>query len=583
MKFFHSLFFKLLMCLLLISIVPLSIVGGITYQKATKNMTENLHFHASSILDQKMSALENLYNELTRLSQGIIQNNLFTRFSENSDLRTHQQLYIELDKLLISIENIFPDFEGVTLINESGFIYHYGYSFNQEFTSDNFYEKKWFKKQKDFSHPQITTPHLREYSNYDKDVPVYSFISQAWDDKLRTKSIMIIDFKEEVISRFLNDYKGSEMVAGTFIYGEEDYILPPPSTLGFQHSLVKNYSTNSILKDKNGKEFLIYKKNFPLTDWNVVEYFEVDHLYKTVADTKEISLYSIMVSIFVCLFASLFISHQISKPLHKLQRKMKEVEKGNFEKRFITNSKDAFGDLAIGFNHMLIKIKELIESVKQEEQLKKEAEITALQLQINPHFIYNTLESINSLARKKKEYEISHLIVLLGRLLRLSISSFKEKVSLEQELMYVEYYLEIQKQRMRYPLLYEIIIEPNIEHYTTIKWILQPIIENAIIHGIDPLRSEGKITIYVRTKKDKVLIDIADNGVGIKQDKISEITKNLKFSSARLTKYDNRIGLYNVQTRILSHYGEPFGLSITSTSNKGTTVQITLPKEEGGK
>ncbi|ARK30134.1 sensor histidine kinase [Halalkalibacter krulwichiae] len=261
---------------------------------------------------------------------------------------------------------------------------------------------------------------------------------------------------------------------------------------------------------------------------------------------------------------------------------MKEVEYGNFEERFITNSKDAIGDLARGFNHMLGKIKELIESVQKEEQLKKEAEITALQLQINPHFIYNTLESINSLARKKKEYEISHLIVLLGRLLRLSISSFEEKVPLKQELMYVEYYLEIQKQRMRYPLKYEIIVEPAIEHYSTIKWILQPIVENAIIHGIDPLRSEGKITIYVRTKNDFILIDIADNGVGLDQDQISEINENLKHNSTNLTKYRNRVGLYNVQTRILSRYGEPYGLTVTSTLQKGTTVQLKLPIEKGG-
>ncbi|ARK30135.1 cache domain-containing protein [Halalkalibacter krulwichiae] len=223
MKFFHSLFFKLLLCLLLISIVPISVVGGITYHKATKNMKENVHFHASSILDQKVNALENLYNELDRLSQGIIHNSLFTRFSENTHLRTHQQLYIELDKLLISIENIFPDFKGITLINQHGFIYHYGYSFNQEFTSTDFYENNWFKLD---SHPYITAPHLRDYSNYNTDIPVYSFINEAWDDKLRTKSTIIIDFPEEVVGQFLNDYKGPEVVAGTFIYSEEDYILP---------------------------------------------------------------------------------------------------------------------------------------------------------------------------------------------------------------------------------------------------------------------------------------------------------------------------------------------------------------------
>ncbi|MFC0471402.1 sensor histidine kinase [Halalkalibacter kiskunsagensis] len=580
MKFFHSLFFKLLMCLLLISIVPLSVVGGITYYKASNNMTDNINFHANSILNQKVTALENLYNDLNRLSKGIVHNNLFSTFSENTNHRTHQQLYIELDKLLISIENIFPNFEGITLINEHGFIYHYGYSYNQQVTAANIYKTNWFQAIGDISQPQISALHTREYSNYDPDVPVYSFINKAWDDKLRSHSLIIIDFKEELLTNLLTDQENSELTAGTVIYGEKDYILPPHSELNLPFNIVKEHNSNSIITNDDGIDFLIYKQPFPLTNWNIVEYFEVDHLYKTVVDTKNISLYTIVISIFVCIFASLFVSHQISKPIHKLQRKMKEVEQGNFEESFITNSKDAIGDLANGFNHMLTKIKALIESVAKEEQLKKEAEITALQLQINPHFIYNTLESINSLARKKKEYEISHLIVLLGRLLRLSISTFEEKVPLRQEVMYIEYYLEIQKQRMRDTLTYEIFVEQNLKELSIIKWILQPIVENAIIHGIDPLRSEGKITINVTANHETLTFVITDNGVGIEQTKLAFIQAQLKDGSAQLTKYRNQVGLYNVQTRIQSHFGNDFGISIDSVINKGTSVKITLPLRE---
>jgi two-component system sensor histidine kinase YesM len=135
---------------------------------------------------------------------------------------------------------------------------------------------------------------------------------------------------------------------------------------------------------------------------------------------------------------------------------------------------------------------------------------------------------------------------------------------------------------MRYPLTYEVTAEPEIVNHSIIKWILQPIVENAIIHGIDPLRSEGNITINARSDKDRILFSITDNGVGIEPSKLSEIREQLKYGSATLTKYKNRVGLYNVQTRILSHYGDEFGLSIESTVNKGTSVTITLPKEEGG-
>jgi two-component system, sensor histidine kinase YesM len=220
-----------------------------------------------------------------------------------------------------------------------------------------------------------------------------------------------------------------------------------------------------------------------------------------------------------------------------------------------------------------------MKSVSKEEKLKKAAEITALQLQINPHFLYNTLESINSLARIKKEYEISHLIVLLGRLLRLSISSFEEKIPINQEVMYIESYLEIQKVRMRDPLDYSILLDDGIKDCLTVKLILQPIVENAVIHGIDPLRSSGRIIIEGRLLEGFIIFTIKDNGKGIDPEQLEQIRDRLKNNAEDLSKYKNKIGLYNVQTRILLHYGDNYGISIDSKINRGTTVTIKIPIE----
>lgn len=258
---------------------------------------------------------------------------------------------------------------------------------------------------------------------------------------------------------------------------------------------------------------------------------------------------------------------------------MKKVESGNLDEKITIQSKDEIGELGKGFNKMTGELKKLIQAVKHEEKLKKEAEITALQLQINPHFIYNTLETINSLARKKREHEISRLIVLLGRLLRSSISSFEEKIPIKQEMNYIQNYLEIQKARMRKPLNYTLSINPEIEDYLSVKLILQPIVENAIIHGIDPLKSEGRLDIIGETKGRNIIFTIKDNGVGIDSSTLQQINHQLRFNSKELAKYENKIGLYNVQTRIQAHYGRSYGISVDSELNNGTTVTITIPME----
>ncbi len=537
-------------------------------------MTDNLDYHANYILEQKVDALDQLYHDLERLSSGIVNNKVFSTFSGNDNYRRHQQLYLELDRLLVSIENIFPAFEGITIINESDFIYNYGYPLALNTTATTFYQSDWFPSIEALSHPALTPPHNRKYSN--KQTPVYSFVYQGWDNKLNS-SFIIIDFTEEYISNIPNiKYKGAD-IAGTIIYNNDKIVYSENEMFTFSYKTISSSDSGDIIRNEENEEFIIYKQRIPSIDWTIVEYFEVVSFFKPVYDTRNFFLYTIIITVIICIFASLFVTKQISNPIYNLQKKMKEVESGNFEEKFITNSKDEIGDLAKGFNHMLIQIKALISSVAKEAKLKREAEITALQLQINPHFIYNTLESINSLARKKKDYEISHLIVLLGRLLRLSISSFEEKIPVHQEIMYINYYLNIQQKRMRHSFDFNINIDNNLYDKHILKWILQPIVENAISHGIEPLKTKGEVDIQGHLDEEFIIFTVKDNGVGISNTKLNEIRSRLQDNSKELTKYKKRIGLYNVQSRINLHYGGSYGISVDSDVEKGTTVKITIP------
>jgi two-component system, sensor histidine kinase YesM len=580
MKFINSIFFKLFMTFVLFSFIPMGIVGWFAYDKYSNNLYENLQYHAGDVLEQKISFLSAFIKDLERMDQGITQSKIFSEFLTNTNPVDHPKYYIELDELLLSIQNIRPETEGIMIVSNNGFIYNYGYSHDFHFKNAEFKNLPWVKeieKNNDVT-PQITSLHDQPYSNVDKKQKVYSYVKKVWDRKIKSNGFLIIDFKEDLLEDILRHDGGSSFTSsGTFIHDNLGYVLEPEINLGYKD--VAASTSGSTIKSRSGKEYIVFTKYFPQTGWYVSEYFEKNAFYGRVNEIKKIAMIITITSAFICLLASLFISHRISTPIKNLGRVMKKVESGNLDERFVVHSKDEIGDLGKGFNTMIWEIKKLIQAVKHEEKLKKEAEITALQLQINPHFIYNTLETINSLARKKRETEISRLIVLLGRLLRSSISSFEEKIPIKQEINYIVNYLEIQKVRMREPLNYTISIDSMLEEYLSVKWILQPIVENAIIHGIDPLKSSGNIEIIGENRGSTIAFTIKDNGVGMDSLKLQLIRHQLQFSSKHLAKYKNKIGLYNVQTRIHSHYGNSFGITIDSEVNMGTTVTISIPME----
>jgi two-component system, sensor histidine kinase YesM len=580
MKFINSIFLKLFLTFVLFSIIPMGIVGWIAYDKYSNNLYENLQYHADDVLEQKMSFLSAFMKDLERMDQGITQSKIFSAFLTNTNPIDYPKYYIELDELLLSIQNIRPETEGIMIVSNNGFIYNYGYSHDLQFKNEDFKSLPWVKeieKNKDVT-PQITTLHDQPYSNVNKKQKVYSYVKKVWDRRIKSFGYLIIDFNEDLLKVILQNDGGSSFTSsGTFIHDNHGFVLEPEINLEYKD--IAASTSGSTIKTTSGEEFIVFTKYFSETGWYVSEYFEKSAFYGKVDEIKKIAMIITITTAFICLLASLFISHRISTPIKNLGRVMKKVESGNLDERFVVHSKDEIGDLGKGFNTMIGEIKKLIQAVKHEEKLKKEAEITALQLQINPHFIYNTLETINSLARKKRETEISRLIVLLGRLLRSSISSFEEKIPIKQEINYIVNYLEIQKVRMREPLHYKISIDPMLEEYLSVKWILQPIVENAIIHGIDPLKSSGNIEIIGENRGSTIIFTIIDNGVGLDSLKLQQIRHQLQFSSKNLAKYKNKIGLYNVQTRIHSHYGSSFGITIDSEVNMGTTVTISIPME----
>lgn len=277
------------------------------------------------------------------------------------------------------------------------------------------------------------------------------------------------------------------------------------------------------------------------------------------------------------LAAGAFYSNQITKPVLKLIKQMKDIEKGDFTVSVDINVNNELGDLGKSFNHMIGKIQGLMEEVVIAERNKNEMELEILHAQINPHFLYNTLNTIRWMAKIKKEESISTALVALVKLLRVSISLGKSLIPLREEIEYIENYILIQRLRFNQKFQIQYEIRKEDEEVLIPKLILQPIVENSLIYGIEEekeIENEHILTIRVFTEacETGIRIIIEDNGPGISSEMIESIFKQER----NINKF-SKVGLNNINQRIKMHLGEEYGLQVTSASLKGTRVIILVP------
>lgn len=294
-------------------------------------------------------------------------------------------------------------------------------------------------------------------------------------------------------------------------------------------------------------------------------------------EANSIQIFIAMIGL-VLLLLAVFLSNRISKsitgPLMQLMKAIKEIEKGNFDFKSDVNTGDEIKELNDVINSMVFNIKELLVRNKEEEQAKRKAELTALQAQINPHFLYNTLESLNWYAVRKKEPEISEVITNLGKFFRISLSKGSPFITIEQEMEHVKSYLSIQKFRNAVRFDASIGIEEASKERYTPKLILQPIIENALIHGLRNKEAPGRLDIRIEQEENAVLFIVADDGLGIKADKLADIRDALTRTKTTGT---GSYGLKNVNDRIRLFFGTAYGIHIESHANGGTEVRIRIP------
>ena len=313
------------------------------------------------------------------------------------------------------------------------------------------------------------------------------------------------------------------------------------------------------------------------SSWRVVGVSFVDELVnRSVREMIGISVGLAGLVLAAALLTSWILSRMLSRPLRGLASAMERFERDadHFSYRPVRGTREV-RELSQSFGHMVLRIQQLMSTVRQEEINLRKTELKALQAQINPHFLYNTLDSIAWMCERGRNADAVNMVHALARLFRISISRGHELIPIAKEIEHAESYLQIQKYRYKNQFTYEFDVDPECLDYYCNKITLQPIIENSINHGLDLLVEEGRIQVEVLQDGEDILFRVRDNGVGMSQEQVDAILEQDPEDRTG-------IGIRNVNDRLRIYFGAPYGLRITSELDVGTCVEIRMPKVKEG-
>lgn len=342
-------------------------------------------------------------------------------------------------------------------------------------------------------------------------------------------------------------------------------------------SLIMDTDEDTVLTGtgNDGKLYSISRSE--KTGWTVVDCTNVKELLSKSRQAQSVYVLTAIILVIVALLFSRFMARSITLPIQKLRDSMKKVQEGDFSvSDVVVDSRNEIGSLTKSFDVMTHRIHELMEQNVHEQEEKRKSELKALQSQINPHFLYNTLDSIIWMSEGKKNEEVVLMTASLARLLRQSISNEDEVVPIANEVEYARGYLTIQKMRYKDKLEFQIDVDSSILYIPLIKLVLQPIIENAIYHGLKYKESKGLLIVKGFMKDGNAVLQVIDDGVGMDEETLAHI-----YDKHKVNYHSNGVGVYNVQKRLKLYYGDGYGITYESEKGKGTTATITIPGRQG--
>ncbi|MED4585313.1 sensor histidine kinase [Brevibacillus choshinensis] len=553
----------------LVTVLVVLFVGVMLYSKFSETAEQNAYLNTQQILEQVKYNLDSYLNGTTQIFELV-----------DDKIRRSQGVSSEkLNEQLEAIVETRKDIVSIAVFSRKGELLM-GTPAKPMRKNSKLTEQSWFQSAIDdpnnlsFSLPHIQNLFKGEYTwvvSMSRGITI-----KGAEEDIPAVLLVDVNFKEidDLCQRVGLGKKGYVYIidlVGNIVYHPQQQLI----FVGLKNenrSLPLKYSYGSYVDDAEGDKRLITIKTVDQLGWKIIGVSYMDEIVTTKNEISRFIFWLLIFVIVIVLFVLSYISAKISRPIKMLERSMERVEQGDFTVNEPIRGSQEVVQLSLRFQLMMEKVRELMNQIILEQEAKRKSELEVLQAQIHPHFLYNTLNSVVRMVGIGKNEDVITTITSLSKLFRISLSRGKSIITVQEELEHVRHYLIIQKMRYKQKFEYEIEAQDEVLTCKTLKLLLQPIVENAIYHGIEHMADPGFIRISASMCEGKVLFQVRDNGLGM-----SPHVRDQVLEGSYKSEGGSGVGIHNVHERIRLSFGEGYGLDMESELEVGTVVKVWIP------
>lgn len=558
--------------IMFLPILSLGVVAPMLYSRAVSELSAT---YTRDLVERLTRNLELAMRSQEKLLQMLLEDEALGDFYFKARTDESED---RLSNLFASVQNSHPEVSGIIAVgsDDRSFSTRLGRILRDPLT-----EEEWFLRARaaDSDFVLVTRPigrNLQNRSGIGSD-EIVSVIKSVYDPEDREfAGVLMADI---TIEHLETSFEGSLEDDSAFFCILDDrgqFVYAPVNAVVYRINPEWFTDTGQIVeKTIQDRGYRLIFADSPYTGWKTVGVYELEDALQPVRFVRLSALVIALITVLLTVTISVIYSSAISKPVLRLRSVMERAGQGDLTVRYAGRGRDEIDDLGDGLNSMLAKIQDLVEIVYQEQQNKREAELRILQQQIKPHFLYNTLETILWMAEEEGHEQIASAVTALTQLFRVALSQGREMISLREEIDHVTSYLTIQKIRYEDKFDFGICCSESLYPLQVQKMILQPLVENAIYHGVKEKNGPGCIRVDIALSGGALRMVISDDGVGIPRGTLDRINEGLKHMDHGTDR--TAFALYNVNDRILLTYGAEYGISVSSEEGRGTTVTITHP------
>ncbi|MBF0786518.1 MULTISPECIES: sensor histidine kinase [unclassified Streptococcus] len=562
----YSLFVQLVVYIAVAMLFLLGIVGAVYYHTSSTVIRETTENSTRNTISQGGQFVQSYLEKLKETTNSLARNELVKTYAEESTIINEMNLRTLFDTVLSTDR----DLVSAVLVTKSGYLVATDEATSMK-TSSDMMKEPWYQAAIQEGAMPVLTP-ARQNLSESSDKWVVSITQEVVDTKGDNLAVIRLDIAYDTLSRYLDSLQlGAN--GFTFIINHNHEFVYHPQKSVFSSSQEMKALEPYILAENgyvNQGASYVYQYQISQSDWVMIGVASMENLHQLQGQIMMSFVGTGLLALGICFLGIWFILRHWIKPLRDLQETILAIGNGDASLRAREEGAPELVDLAYRFNCMLDQIDKLMRAVKEEEQNVRKYELQALSSQINPHFLYNTLDTIVWMAEFNNSKKVVDVTKSLAKYFRLALNQGNEQISLKDEIDHVRQYLFIQKQRYGKKLTFEIEEDARFDEFQLPKLVLQPLVENAIYHGIKEIKGQGLVRVSVEEQGSFLVVSIYDNGRGFT---VHDTMENL------LVKLGG-VGLKNVNQRLRLQFGEQYKMLIDSKENSHTLISLFFPKNE---